>query len=521
LATDESSRMLTRRSFLIGGCGAGLLAEMARTQSAVRRVDVRIVPNARRLGVETVNIGLPLPPGLVSNPLQISVDDADDQEIDAAVRPLEVWRSGTQSLRAVQVQCDVDLSKGVERRIRVRIGDQRRRDRPSFVPVEATLVQADGLRGPRVLPVLPADWLCESRLAGPQTPASRSSRYSLYDRVVEASFARSLDYVASTDATHWLFDRTSSWYKAYIRTGDTKYLLAGYRAAHFVRSQTVADGPKAGTFRLRGQDLKYVYPRAMHLHYLLTGDPRALETGKLMAKYCLDHWDPRYRPGQPSGPNDDSGEHGHWTPRHQGIAMSGVLHGWEMTGDRVYWDKSREYVAACDELQNHPPDGRAPDGSWRINWAAYDPLEAKFEAGASAWMSAMLCDSLFHHWTVDKDVRIPTMIEAWCDFLDTHGLVPDGSKAYYVIDCFAKPGEAGGIVDDDMDQHNAELCHTFALGSFFTTAAAKKARFGSRIDRLLQEWSKTDLNSPPRAYNWSLQASGQMIYLLSHAPEDV
>ena len=513
--------MLTRRSFLIGGCGAGVLAGMARAQNTVRQVDVRILPNARRLRVETVNIGLPLPPDLVTDPLQISITNQDNQEIDAAVRPLEMWRSATKSLRAVQVQCDVDLSKGVERRIRIRIGDPRRRDRASFMPVEATLIQADGLKGPRALAVLPADWLCESRVAGPQTPASRSGRYAVYDRVVEASFNGSLDYVASTDATHWLFDRTSTWYKAYVRTGDSKYLLAAYRAAHFVRSQTVADGPKAGTFRLRGEDLKYVYPRAMHLHYLLTGDPRALETGKLMARYCLDHWNPRYRPGQPSGPNDDSGEHGSWTPRHQGIAMSAVLHGWEMTGDQMYWDKSREYVAACDEHQNRPPDGRPPDGSWRINWAAYEPSEAKFEGGASAWMTAMLCDSLFHHWTLDKDGRIPTMIEAWCDFLDAHGLVPDGSKAYYVIDCFAKPGEPGGTVDDDMDQHNAEICHMFALGSFFTSAAAKKARFGSRIDRLLKEWSTTDLNSPPRAYNWALQDSGQMIYLLSHAPEDV
>ena len=54
---------------------------------------------------------------------------------------------------------------------------------------------------------------------------------------------------------------------------------AAYQAAHFVRTHTKMDGPDAGMFIPKGQpDLKYVYPRAMHIHYLLTGDERVLET---------------------------------------------------------------------------------------------------------------------------------------------------------------------------------------------------------------------------------------------------
>jgi len=377
------------------------------------------------------------------------------------------------------------------------------------------------LQGPRVLCVLPAEWLCAARVAGPQTPASQSGRYAMYDQCVERHFAGSLEYVASPDPTHWLFDRTSAWYKAYVRTGQSKYLAAAYRAAHFVRSQTVATGPNAGTFRPRGTDLKYVYPRAMHLHYLLTGDERARDTGLLMARYCLDNWDPHYRPDRSSGPHDDSGENGHWTPRHQGFGMLGVLHGWELTGDPAYWEKCKEYVEACDAHQSRPPDGQPPDGSWRINWARYDPSEAKFEGGASAWMTAILCDALFHHWTIDKDPRIPKMLEAWCDFLDARGLRSDGSEAYYVINCFAKPGEPGGVTGESMDLHNAELCHTFAMGIFFAGNTPKKAVYTRRLDRLLEEWSKTDINDPPRAYNWALQASGQMVYLLQHTPDEV
>jgi len=241
----------------------------------------------------------------------------------------------------------------------------------------------------------------------------------------------------------------------------------------------------------------------------------------LMARYCLDHWNPRYSPDSPSGPNDASGEGGHWTPRHQGYGMLGVLHGWELTGETAYWDKCKEYVNACFEHQTQPPDGRPADGSWRLNWAKYDPSEATFEGGASAWMTAILCDALFHHWTIDKDPRIPTMLRAWCDFLDARGLRPDAPEAFYVINCFAGPGQPGGVIGESMDLHNAELCHTLAMGMFFATEAARKAAYSARLDRLLEQWSNADLNDTPRAYNWALQASGQMIYLLTHIPDDV
>jgi hypothetical protein len=236
------------------------------------------VPNTRRLRLETLNLGLPLPRGFLSDPLLARVIGPDGQEIEAAVRPLEVWRGGVerQSIRSLQVQCAVDFSKAGARRIKVRLGEPRRRNRSSFEPIETTLVKPDGLLGPRVLSVLPAEWLCASGVAGPQTPASGSGRYALYDQTVERNFARSLDYIASPDPVAWLFDRTSAWYKTYVRTGQSKYLAAAYRAANFVRTQTVATGAQAGTFRLRGADLKYVYPRALHLHYLLSGDPRAL-----------------------------------------------------------------------------------------------------------------------------------------------------------------------------------------------------------------------------------------------------
>ena len=81
--------MTDRRSFLIGALGTTLVAALKAQDPTVTDVDVQLVPNARRLRLETLNFGLPLPPGLLLDPLMARVIGPDGQEIEAAVRPLE------------------------------------------------------------------------------------------------------------------------------------------------------------------------------------------------------------------------------------------------------------------------------------------------------------------------------------------------------------------------------------------------------------------------------------------------
>ena len=233
------------------------------------------------------------------------------------------------------------------RQVTIAFGKPRGRKTRQFVPVVETLIEPDGIKGPRVLALLPAKWLCDSWMVGPQVPAAESGAWSSYDRLVEKNFPGSLQYIASTEFDHWLFDRTTCWYKMYVRTGDRKFIEAAYEAAHFVRTHTRTEGPNAGMFIPKGSpDLKYVYPRAMHIHYLLTGDERALESGKMMARLILNNWDPVYHGG-------------FWTPRHEGYGLLGVVHGWELTGDAAYWKKARSYADALYQHQQ-PASGRAP-----------------------------------------------------------------------------------------------------------------------------------------------------------------
>jgi hypothetical protein len=302
----------------------------------------------------------------------------------------------------------------------------------------------------------------------------------------------------------------------YVRTGEKKFLQAAYEAAHFMRLHTQTEGQDAGIFTLKGPDIKYVYPRAMHLHYLLTGDERALEAGKLMARYCLKNQDPVYRPHSLTAPPlgvDPERNRQFWTLRNQGYGLLGILHGWEMTGEQEYWRRAQQCVDAYVMHQRKPPDGRPPDGSLRQDWELYDPNEAKFKGATSAWMMALLLDPLFHYWTLTGDKRIPELVIKWCDFLDRQGMVPDGSKAYYVVDCFA-PGS--GEIGPDMEMHNPEIAYTFALGLFFTKDRNRRLTYRNRFTRVLPLAVRLDVNRPARAFNWAFQFSSQLIYFAQH-----
>lgn len=511
--------------FLLANRSA-LASEAASGSVRFPGVEVSLEGRAENLGRELVSFGLPLPPHLLSDPGKVRVVTKTGQEISAAVRPLEPWRIGGRegTIRSLLIQFKLDFSQERTKRVKVIFQQRRKKNESAFVPVAETLIEETGITGPRVIALLPANWLCDSGIVGPQTPAPESGPYRSYDQFVERNFAGSLAYLDSKVYSEWLFDRTTAYYKMYARTGDRKFLEAAYHAAHFVRLHTKMDGPDAGIFTLKGPDLKYVYPRAMHIHYLLTGDERMRDAGKIMARYCYKHQRPVYRPKTltpvPLGV-DPERERNFWTLRNQGYGLAGILHGWELTGDRAYWKKARECVDAYYNHQRQPPDGRAPDGSLRQDWALYDPNEATFKGATSAWMMALLLDPLFHYWTLTGDRRVPQMIIQWCDFLDRQGMVPDGSKAYYVINCFAAgdPKQEPGTFGPDMEMHNPEMAYTFALGIFFSRDPRRVARYRKRFHKLFPLAVLLDVNRPARAFNWAFQFSSQLVYFMQHAGE--
>ncbi|WP_394843250.1 hypothetical protein LZC95_40145 [Pendulispora brunnea] len=510
---------LTRRALLLAG-GAACLVPACRSSLPPARLPVTLVSRSSGNHARAiVNLGLPLPPGALEDPRRIRVLDANGRELPSATRPIESWANDG-SARAVQLQTEVDFGAAATVSVALAVGEYPNATR-ALVPIEETLIDTDGLQGPRVLALLPASWLCESRVAGPQVPVEHSGNYAGYDRAVERHFPGSLRYLDSRVFSTWLFDRTSTWYKQYVRSGDAKFLDAAYRAAHFVRLQTELQGPDAGIFRLKGRDLKYVYPQAMHLHALLSGDLRARAAGEAMARYCLTRWDPWYRPERYAEPPlgvDPEKDRLFWSARHEAYALLGIAHGWEMTGDLVYLRAMREHVDALHAHQREPPDGHPPDGSWRQNWALYDPNETRLTGAASPWMTALLLAALAHVWRITEDARIPEMVVRWCDFLDRKGFQDDGDP-FYIVDCFgtASVPLPPGNASEPAAIHSMEIAYSLAMGIFFTRDSAQRARFRKRFEAQFARALVQDLNEPPRAYNWAFHASSELIVLLQNA----
>ncbi|HEX3252930.1 MAG TPA: hypothetical protein VHS05_26050, partial [Pyrinomonadaceae bacterium] len=164
-----------------------------------KRVVVRLEGQADDLGHELVSFGLPLPFGFLNDASRVRVVAEDGAELAAAVRSLEPWRVEGQdgSIRSLLVQFELDLSRQKNRVVTVWFDRNAKKSAPEFVSVAKTLRDEKGLQGPRVLAVLPADWLCASGIVGPQAPAASSGEYSSYDRIVEKNFPGSLAYLDS------------------------------------------------------------------------------------------------------------------------------------------------------------------------------------------------------------------------------------------------------------------------------------------------------------------------------------
>ncbi len=521
-----SAPVVTRRDLLRSlcwlGAGCGARARRLPPGADADSVAVELVANGAAGRRESVQLGLPLPPGFLDDAHRVRVVDARGRELEAHTAALEHWRTGEPAgaIRSVLIQLRADFTRDRTQTVRVRF-DGRGRSRAPLFATEDTLSAREGAALPRVLALLPPTWMCASWVAGPQVAASEAGAYATYDRLVERSFPGSLAYARSRSAAHWLFDRTSTWYKQYIRTGQARYLRAAHAAAHFVRDHTQLDGPDAGTFTLKGVDLKYVYPQAMHLHYLLTGDMRFRRAGEVMARLHRDRWDPWYRPEryQRISPDvDPELNRAFWTPRHEAYGLLGVVHGWELTGDDSYARRAREYGDALAAHQAHPPDGHPADGSWRQDWGLYDPSESQLPGATSPWMTAILGAALFHYWLALGDDRVPAMIVRVCDFLDRKAFRPDG-RTYYVVDCLGAESvlDAPGVgpADPGPERHALELAYLFAMGVYFSAEdPALRARFRRRFDNLYAQALALDLNQPPRAYNWAFHASSQLLYFM-------
>lgn len=458
-------------------------------------VTVTLVPQTEDSAKAVVSFGLPFGPDVLANDQQIRVTAAEGQEVAVYTQPLAHWwidgKKGT--LRSVLVQF---LFPAAGRTVTLSWDRPRTKTREKAAPAAETQRVAiqDGFEFhcPKVLALLPPEWLCASRVAWQQVPAADNRAAPWFDQHLNDQFPGSLGNIATKSVEAHLYDRPATYAKIYVRHGEEKHLLAALKANDFYLQNLGPDG----FFQLKKGDHKYVYSEGSAIMYLLTGDERYRD-GVLRALKSWALWKRIEYTGK-----------GFWTERHAGTGLAAYLHAYELTGDPAHLAMARRYFEAVYALQVTPLDGKEPDGAWLHTGESHGDGNGWT---SSPWMSALLMDSIWKLWMLTGESRCAASLAMYAKFANTYAVTPDRKGVYYMAN---SPGR-GNPEDPESPPHNMEACYVLALGYWLSGGTEK-----SYLDTIGSLWPPilTDqANRPGRKFNWRFRETSMLVWFLQNA----
>ena len=487
-----------------------------------------------------VSVGIPLPPGRLTDARLLRILDEEGREIPAQVEPMLRWHFKDDSIRAVRAQFRTTLASDT-RRLHFALGTPRTRSAPGWAYADALVDGPADTRVPGVLATLDPQWLCDSLIAGPQQPADAKSAY---DRYVATQF-KWAQALPAEDPIAWLFDRPSTLFKQYVRNGKPEYLEAAIESYRFYMRhlrRTGAPGwPECGGGWSMGKvdacDSKFVYIEPVVLAMGLVGDD-SLHDPALIER-MVGAWDT-------GGWNLPAGAYAKaeqpFTERVAGLGLLATVAAFELTGEARYRTRIEQRIDWLYAHQSANPDGLGNDGSWRHSWQRheggdYDP--ATDVRGASPWMSENIIDGLWHAWQIKQDPRIAEMIRRFGHYLEEHGWIKpelfaqaghswrdpcsgaQGQIAWYWSSSQAAPDQLIRIQDSEgwySDAHNVELALAVAAARYFERDPARQRALDERLQRLESSYREDCASSSatPRRFNWNNRGAAVVQWLRRH-----
>lgn len=487
-----------------------------------------------------ITLGIPFPPGLLKDAHDVRILDEHDREIPAYVEPTLRWYFKDNSIRAVKVQFHADLD-----------GDTRKLHFTYNIPATSPLAKgwpytqglvknANALPVPGVLATLNAQWMSASLIAGPQQPTSSSP----YDRYFAMQFgwAKTLP---REDGSAWLFDRPTTLFQQYVRTGRLDYLAAATESYAFYMSHLRRSGtpgwPLCGGGWSLGDvnvcDPKYVYIEPILFALGLTGDDSQHDSmliERMMGSWRTGGWN------YPAGPYVKPERR--FTEREVGLGLLETVSAYEVTGDKQYLKDIDDRLGWLYDHQQHNPDGLGNDGSWRNSWQAHegDSYNASTDVrGSSPWMTENIVDGLWHAWLVTGDKRIPVMITGFGRYLERYGWIDidslkpgsdwrdscsgvSGPISWYWSSAHGDPARVVAIQNSDgwySDYHNVEMTLPVALARYFETDPAQQHALDKRMASLSAAYSMSCAtnSSTLRRFNWNNRGVGVVQWLIHHS----
>ncbi|HWU76431.1 MAG TPA: hypothetical protein VN043_07990 [Rhodanobacter sp.] len=488
-----------------------------------------------------VTFGIPFPPGVLKDPRDVHILDEHGNDLPAHITTSLHWYVGTKGIRAVRVQMHLELD-GDSRTLRFSLDAAKTNTDVAGWPYADALVQgSDGVRVPGVLATLSAQWMSASLIAGPQLASTKPTPY---DRYVSTQFewAKKLPL---DDGAAWLFDRPTTLFQAYVRTGRLDYLAAASESYRFYMShlrRTGAPGwPLCGGGWSLGKvnvcDPKYVYIEPILLAVGLTGDDS--EHDDALISRMVGSWNT-------GGWNISAGPYTgvkqrFFTERQVGLGLLQIVSAWEITGNARYRKDIDDRLGWLFQHQQHNPDGLGNDGSWRNSWDMHEGNEynaASDVLGSSPWMTQNIIDGLWHAWLATRDTRIPTMVIAFGRYMERYGWIdlntmtakekdwrnpcsgPDGQISWYWSSAHAERKQLAAIESSDgwySDSHNVELTLPVAAARYFTTDQQLQRALDLRMELLASSYSTScaEISSTPRLFNWNNRGTGVVQWLMS------
>lgn len=485
---------------------------------------ITLTANATLGANELVTLGIPFPPGALTDANRVRVLDADGIEIAAFARATLRWHWLDDSIRAVKVQFFADPNGDY----RFDVTSPRTQSIAEQPYDDGTRPGTLGAPVPRLLATLDKDWLTASMIAGPQSPYDAERDYDQYvDR--QWQWARTTPY---SGVHGFLFDRASVIGFQYVRNGRPDFFAEFYNSATFYLSKIKTSGSCAGGWEHDGVnpcDTKYGYVTPHLLLIALAGDDTRVTpaTVELMVQHQIQNALRPYNGGSQW-----------WTERQTGLALTHLVSSYEITADPV----TRESLeGAIDWLYDHQqtPPGDVFTGAWTHSWQIHEGLpynSATDVRGGSPWMSANIIGGLWRAWRVTNDPRIPVMIRDFGRYIEMHGFVSeagfavggndwrsdcnaDGTIAWYFSSGIAPLAAVAAIQNDQgwgSDAHNPELLMAVAAARYFETDPTWRQTFAERAASvsLWFNLSCAAASHTPRAFNWQ-HRNPEAIWLLS------
>jgi glucose/arabinose dehydrogenase len=526
-------------------------------------VDVQLVPlaNVAAGTEEIVTFGLPFTRGSISAAQlgQVRVLK-NGVEIPAYVEQLTPWRSiddpgiDGQSVRVARIQVPYTFASLATESITVQWGGPARTLNRSTLQdprlewhtvTTGTFTAGDNVEEPDVLPVLPKEHLSKGLLDARTNPTDSAvgptrdnptvmdtttfAGYTEFDYAQKNFFYTTINQNPGininykTDAEPWLYDRSSSMYELYLRSGFTTALREAVRSADFYADRINS----GGFFSLRSGDPKYAYNEPLAYTYWLLGDNRMLAPISSVVNAhagTATRWNPNLS---------------FWTERNVGYKLLANEIAYEVTGGTTFKNNIQTIVNDLVWHQNGA-GGQLPAN--RVDGGLYH-IGEQHDAGevddpnviiASAWMSGLIVDPLVRVFGVWQNSQVSDFVVRMGNFVKTASKT-DSSGQYgglrrYPDYLMRADGTTENRSDTDV-QHAMDVGAIAAWSTYFAelrgTPDASLRQLANDLyatyDVGVNYYTRpgtTDFNvSPPRKYAWEYKNSPSFSWALTGADQ--